>query len=98
MMKDTSSENVLRCMECQAGQMRRQLVTYYTWMSEELITVPNFPAWICDVCGRREYDTRALNQLNLILSPNAGKATGRQRPLPSSPDSSPDTPRPSRRE
>jgi len=53
--------------------MRRRYVTYFTWMGEELITVPDFPAWVCDVCGRREYDPRALNHLSLLLSPNAGK-------------------------
>lgn len=73
--------------------MRRKFVTYYTWLDDELITVPDFPAWVCDVCGRREYDGMAMNQLNLLLIPNAGKPsptkrssapsakTGRQKPL-----------------
>lgn len=69
------------CSECQAGQMHRALVVYYTWLGDDLITVPDFPAWVCDVCGRREYDLNALNQLSLILSPNAGKATNRLRRL-----------------
>lgn len=69
------------CIECQAGQMRREYITYYTWLAEELITVPGFPAWVCDVCGRREYDNQALNQLSLILSPNAGKPSPRSRSL-----------------
>jgi YgiT-type zinc finger domain-containing protein len=43
----------LPCSECQAGQMRRVFVTYFTWLGDELITVPDFPAWRCDVCGRR---------------------------------------------
>ena len=66
-------DNSYSCRECQAGQMRRRFVTYFTWLGEELITVPDFPAWVCDVCGRREYDPRALNHLSLLLSPNAGK-------------------------
>ena len=59
--------------------MHREFVVYYTWIGDDLITVPDFPAWICDVCGRREYDTQALNRLSLILSPNAGNATGQRR-------------------
>lgn len=59
--------------------MGRQYVTYFTWLGNELITVPDFPSWICDVCGRREYDLRALNRLNLLLSPNAGKPAKRKR-------------------
>jgi len=61
------------CRGCQAGQLQLRYVTYFTWLADELITVPNFPAWICDVCGRREYDPHAINQLNLLLNPSAGK-------------------------
>jgi len=66
------------CTGCQAGQMRLRYVTYFTWLDEELVTVPGFPAWICDMCGKREYDPRAVNQLNLLLNPNAGKPTRRK--------------------
>jgi YgiT-type zinc finger domain-containing protein len=50
-------------------------ITYFTWLGGELITVPNFPAWVCDVCGRREYDERAISWLTMLLSPNAGRPT-----------------------
>jgi YgiT-type zinc finger domain-containing protein len=67
------------CNECQAGVMRLKFITYFTWLDEELITVPNFPAWICDVCGRREYDEKSISWLTMLLDPNAGKPTGRKR-------------------
>ena len=70
------------CTECQAGNMHRQYLTFFTYLDDELVTVPNFPAWVCDLCGRRDYDTRALNQLVLILSPNAGKPPRRRRRAP----------------
>ncbi|MCB9110673.1 MAG: YgiT-type zinc finger protein [Anaerolineales bacterium] len=63
------------CVECHAGLLRPRHVTYFTWLGGELITVPHFPAWVCDVCGRREYDERAIQWLNIILDPNAGKPT-----------------------
>jgi len=66
------------CDECQAGMMRLRFVTYFTWLAEEPVMVPNFPAWICDVCGRREYDERSLSWLTMLLSPDAGKPTGRK--------------------
>lgn len=53
--------------------MHRQYVAYYTWLGDELITVPDFPAWVCDICGRCEYDANALTRLTLLLSPNAGR-------------------------
>ncbi|MBI1856039.1 MAG: YgiT-type zinc finger protein [Chloroflexi bacterium] len=55
-MNENTLAEPFQCAECQAGMMRLRFITYFTWLGEELITVPNFPAWICDVCGRREYD------------------------------------------
>jgi len=78
----STERNAVPCTECQAGQMNRHYVTYFTWLGEELITVPDFPAWVCDVCGRREYDPYALNQLNMLLNPNAGKPTHKQHHVP----------------
>ncbi len=54
-------------------------ITYFTWLDEELVTVPNFPAWVCDVCGRREYDERAISWLVAILNPETGKASASKR-------------------
>ena len=63
------------CRECSAGVMHLRHITYFTWLGEELITVPHFPAWICDMCGKREYDERAISWLTMLLSPNAGEPT-----------------------
>jgi YgiT-type zinc finger domain-containing protein len=77
---DTDINNeTLICRECQSGKMNQRFVTYLTWIGDELITVPDFPAWVCDVCGRCEYDGRALNRLSLLLSPNAGRPTNEGR-------------------
>jgi YgiT-type zinc finger domain-containing protein len=64
--------DIFPCNECAGGMMRLTYITYFTWLDEELITVPHFPAWVCDVCGKREYDERAVNWLATILDPNAG--------------------------
>ncbi len=55
------------CPECRAGLRRLKYLTFYLWERGELITVPNFPAWVCDLCGLREYDTRAQAWLNTLL-------------------------------
>ena len=83
----------LPCSECYAGMMRPRLLTYFTWLGDELITVPRFPAWVCDICGHREYDTKAISQLTMLLDPNAGKPTRRRRKAaPSRPRSRPSRP------
>jgi YgiT-type zinc finger domain-containing protein len=67
------SEYSHACPECHTGMLHMQYLTYFTWLNDELITVPNFPSWVCDVCGKREYDTHAVSWLNMLLSPNTGR-------------------------
>ncbi len=94
----TNEENILPqpipCNECPAGMMHPRLITYFTWLGNELITVPHFPAWICDMCGKREYDEKAIAWLQMLLDPNAGKPTPHQRHTPPPAPSSGSSPRP----
>jgi len=60
--------------------LRPRLITYFTWLGDELITVQNFPAWVCDVCGKREYDEKAVSWLSMLLNPTAGKPTRHRQP------------------
>lgn len=79
-MHETGSEHMpssLPCNECPAGVMHMRHITYFTWLGEELITVPHFPAWVCDICGKREYDERAISWLSMLLNPEAGRPTRR---------------------
>ena len=57
------------CPHCQVGALKQKYLTYFTWLNHELITVPDFPSWVCDFCGHREYDGKALNQLDHLLRP-----------------------------
>lgn len=71
------------CPECHTGVLHLEYLTYFTWLNDELITVPNFPSWVCDVCGKREYDNHAVTWLNMLLSPTTGrKRPPRRRNLP----------------
>lgn len=78
----SSNPDHIPCSECGAGIMHLRHITYFTWLGEELITVPHFPAWICDICGKREYDERAITWLTMLLSPDAGKPTRRLKRAP----------------
>lgn len=80
------------CPECQTGIMHLHYLTYFTWLNEELVTVPNFPAWVCDLCGRREYDSRAVTWLNMLLNPETGRAGPRRRTPPPRPYRRPQPP------
>ncbi|MBM3143648.1 MAG: YgiT-type zinc finger protein [Chloroflexi bacterium] len=67
------SQEAYTCPECQAGILRLQHITYFAQVSGEFIAVPEFPAWVCDVCGLREYDHRALSWLSVMLDPQTGR-------------------------
>ncbi|MBN1667860.1 MAG: YgiT-type zinc finger protein [Anaerolineales bacterium] len=86
-MSDDPSTEKYTCPECAAGSMSLRQVTYFTWLHGELITVPDFPAWVCDVCGLREYDARAVSWLNTLLSPGTGRSSRKpgHRPTPRPP-------------
>ena len=79
MPQNNELPTTIPCLECQAGVMHKRHVTYFTWLGDELITVPNFPAWVCDVCGRREYDQQAEIWLQTLLKPEAGNSTLKNR-------------------
>jgi YgiT-type zinc finger domain-containing protein len=73
-VKPVSDPEIYPCTDCQAGKMHLRHITYFTWLDNELVTVPNFPAWVCDVCGRRKYDQRAITWLSTMLNPETGKS------------------------
>jgi YgiT-type zinc finger domain-containing protein len=57
------------CPHCMTGTLHPKLVVFAHWFEGQFITIPNFPGWVCDICGAREYDTAALEQLETILGP-----------------------------
>lgn len=68
----------ISCPECGAGTLRLRYLAYFTEVQGELITVPNFPAWVCDMCGYREDDSRARNMLSILLNPQSGRRKPRR--------------------
>lgn len=60
-----------RCPRCSFGHLIPSHSTYVRRMGWQVITVPNFALWRCDVCGFTRYDTAALAQVNLLLGPES---------------------------
>jgi YgiT-type zinc finger domain-containing protein len=67
-MRRSIQKSKVFCPACQVGNYHLKFVTYYAWHSDDLITVPDFPGWVCDVCNRIEYDEKALLQLRSLLA------------------------------
>ena len=59
---------VILCPSCAGGRMNRKPSTYFSWMGDELIAVPDFPLWQCDVCKRCEYDVQARQYLKNMFT------------------------------
>ena len=76
------------CPHCLTGTMQLRRVAFAHWYGGQFITIPNFPGWVCDVCGEREYDTVALDQVETILGTEldlrreAGRRARRGAPKP----------------
>ena len=57
------------CHHCRIGTLRQKTITYANWHAELFVTVPNTPAWQCDVCAYCEVDAAALWRLLVLLGP-----------------------------
>jgi len=55
------------CPRCHTGVLLLRPVTYFVRTGDDWIVVPEFPAWVCDVCGYTEYDQKTLAWLNVML-------------------------------
>jgi YgiT-type zinc finger domain-containing protein len=77
------------CPECQVGVLKFKHVTYFAHVPGEMITVPDFPAWVCDICGFQEYDSLALTRLYVLLDPNTIRAPQRANQLHAASDGAP---------
>ena len=85
------------CPQCQAGNLHLQRVVYARWYGAQFITIPNFPSWVCDVCGSLEYDRAALEQVRMILGREARSEPEAPRRPASAPAANPHPPRPTGR-
>jgi YgiT-type zinc finger domain-containing protein len=64
------------CPHCQSGTLRLKRVVLARWLGGRFVTIPNFPGWVCDTCGEREYDSAALEQVKVLFGPDADVRRG----------------------
>ena len=88
------STQTIPCSGCRIGQMRPVTVTYFTFARGRMITLPDFPAWECDICKKCEYDVDALEKLALLLHPPVQYQRPAQRSKNNGDTSSPNSPLP----
>ncbi len=57
----------LICPNCHLGHMDLKLATYVQQYGETLISVPNTPVWICDVCHTRQFDEFSIQRIEAMI-------------------------------
>jgi YgiT-type zinc finger domain-containing protein len=55
------------CPECEVGTLRQKRAFLFLVQDKQPICIPDFTAWVCDICGRREFDSAALIELRAML-------------------------------
>ncbi len=73
-MQNTLKNSHIACPECQMGNYFLKLTTYYAWIGDTLVTVPDFPCWVCDSCRHSQFDPKATGQLKIMLQDGVGKS------------------------
>lgn len=59
--------SLLICQECRVGRYRPLARVYIYWVGQQIISFPNAPAFVCDVCKHTYYDTHFLNSMEFLL-------------------------------
>jgi YgiT-type zinc finger domain-containing protein len=73
------------CPHCYFGRIKPGKRSFSARTNGKPVMVPDFPAWICDVCGFTIYDPTSLLNLQRLLT-NPSKP-GFNRPAPKSTES-----------
>ncbi len=64
------------CPHCHTGKLELQNVVFVQQHGPGTTIVDRIPALVCDACGDKSYDTRALETLQRLLwSPATAKTT-----------------------
>ncbi len=84
------------CPACQIGYCQPGKGTYLRLVNGTLVSAPDMPLWICDVCDYQEFDRDAVLRVEALLGqPDHSSGTGRTSPKIQSPEA-PDAPAPRR--
>lgn len=67
------------CSYCHTGKIEARKVVFVQWHEDDdAIVVDRIPAMVCDTCGEKSYEPRALENLHrLLLAVNNKNAISR---------------------
>ncbi|MGQ9626626.1 MAG: YgiT-type zinc finger protein [Anaerolineae bacterium] len=55
------------CPFCHIGHVKQRRLVYTQWHDGCFIVLPNVPAWVCDNCGEKTFDSHLVDILQNLL-------------------------------
>ncbi|HML24499.1 MAG TPA: YgiT-type zinc finger protein [Aggregatilinea sp.] len=55
------------CPSCGVGQLKPAQTVYVQVVDGTLVSAPNVPAWICDVCGLTLFDSATVQNIEFMI-------------------------------
>ncbi len=81
----------ISCPRCFVGRYRLDTAVYICMYDDKLLSMPNMPAYHCDICGYSEFDESALWRLQELLGEGADLSADHFTLSQSPPIDAPDT-------
>jgi YgiT-type zinc finger domain-containing protein len=74
----------LTCPVCRLGRLESRSRVYLRRFGNTLVSVPNTPAWECDVCHYRQFDPTSIQRIEVLVG-QAGPPPNRYKSTPVEP-------------
>ncbi len=68
------------CPICRVGRLTKRSMAYVEWHHGNLLVVDRMPVQLCDMCGERDYDDAAIENLQQLLWSNSPSVLTRTPP------------------
>jgi YgiT-type zinc finger domain-containing protein len=56
-----------RCDICRIGHCQSVKAPYLYWVDDQVMVMPNSPAWACDICGQVYFEPTFLVRIERLL-------------------------------
>lgn len=83
-----NDEFYYECPRCQIGYCKRHEVTYTRIHNGHPISAPQTPRYVCDICGYKEFDPEALENLLRMVGKSLSRTgdNAKRRPTAAKPE------------
>jgi len=62
----------MNCEKCRIGHYHLTSAPYLRWLDDQIMVIPDSPAYACDICDNMVYDANFLDKLQMLLDQLAG--------------------------